>query len=302
MTRSCCWALLPLTVTLAACARPTPPGECRLDAPALVAISTRTFWIRGIEVPLDARSPLPGLDIDGESSTGRGACPDVVRDGTSSLGDGDGIDNALASVADDIQGYWSPPGTIADEIDIAMRAGAITTAILVREDGTDSCGARAFTVRLHVVVRDDGAPIELDARRVPTPGQPLSLGPVLATGRAAIDAIGRLLVPLDGAGALAIDRAGIRAPLGALGTMDAEAIAFDLSATGISRGVLAGSWDDEELVADLVEGFGMPGTESVARSLLSSVADLPPAASDERCTRLSAGLGITAEEIPIAIE
>jgi hypothetical protein len=276
-------------------------GPCTLHPISGPITATRVFWVNDVDVPIPADGTVAGLDIDGTvSERGGRACVERVDDATSSLGDGDGVDNALATFVTTIESNWSPPGEVSGELDVALSAGAIALAIVVEEDGTDSCGTPSATVTLRRVARTDGTVIALDERRAPVDGQPLALREVLATGRGT-NIADRYRATIHGSGAIPLARDAVRAPLGALGTMEPAAIAFELVGAELARGVIAGSWDVETLVPDLAAGFPEGSdAEAIARTLLTQLTDLPPEDATGACTRVSAGVEIGAVEIDLA--
>ncbi len=291
-------ALVSVATLLAAvcgCGRRQVDVACEVVAPPGPITSTRVFWVRALRVPLAmGRTPVAGLDIDGEVSDGRGReCPASVADHTSSLGDGEGVDNALATFARTIEMNWSPPGTFAEELDGAMSRGAMRLVVVLDQDGADTCGNPVMSVRLRPVARLDAMPIVLDARAVP-------VGEVIARGLGVV-LEGRLVAELAGTRVLPIDPASVRAPIGALAILEPGAIAFDVGASELTRGVIAGSWSREALAPELAASFSTDPGEAAAivELLLDVAADLGPLSARGGCSRVSAGLEIEATEITI---
>lgn len=290
-------SLVALVAALAGC---DAPGPCRLDGPPTGVVSTRVFWVSALDIPLADGIAIPGLDLDGIATEGTElACP-FDPDHVSRLGDGDGVDNALATFAETIEANWSPPGTFSAELAAAMRAGAIRLAIVLEEDGVSTCGGATYTVRLRRVERIDGMPIAVGEDGMPLAGQPLSLGEELAAGRAPIEGR-RVRGRIVGDAAIAMDPSSVRVPLGALATMEPGGIAFDVGVDTLARGVIAGSWETDALVPEVAAGFpDEPGIDETVRALVEGIADLGAARPDGSCSRFSAGITFEARAIALS--
>jgi len=238
----------------------------------------------------DPAGIVPGFDLDGLTSTDADADGCYIADWTSPDGV-PGIDNQLADLAPTIE--LATGTALGQQLQDSIASGSVLILIEL-ENVDDFTNDPCINLNLFLAnVPGDVAPQIDPATGMLLPDQAFDIDP------ASLDAAGNPVVRVEGArivngSVLAgpvdlsfnLPAGGMEVPLN---VRDAQ-LAFDVSATGLSNGILGGQLINAELIAAVVALA--PDQAGLVESTLANLADLGPDPSDPMalCTGLSVGL------------